>query len=160
MLPRLRSNSFLALVPLALSLAAVPLMGQQGQQLRVERISELTFGDVVAGTSVVVQPTDPAAGKFLVRGLPNRSIRIAFTLPTRLESGATLLPVTFGPQSASWSASDQVTSSVRFDPAAGLDITVPPGRSIYIWIGGRVAPASGQQAGGYAGPVTLTATMQ
>jgi hypothetical protein len=149
---------FLALVPAA-GMPAAPAHAQQGNQLVVERVSELHFGLVVAGTSAVVQPTETAAGKFLVRGLPNRRVRLAFTLPTHLEAGSVLLPLSFGATSAAWSTTDNVMTSTRFDPAAGLEVTVPPGRNIYIWIGARIAPAAGQQAGAYTGPVTLTVTV-
>jgi hypothetical protein len=128
------------------------------QQLQVTRIQDLSFGALLAGSTAAVPPASPEAGKFTVRGVPNRPVVITFALPTLLHQGGATLPVTFGAASAAWSPVDDVSTATYFNPALPLSVDVPPGgRTIYIWIGGQVGTNPQQLPGGYAGPLVITA---
>ncbi len=147
----------------AMALAAallVPASPGSAQRLQVTRVQDLTFHTVLAGGTVVIPPSAPAAGKFTVRSVPNRQLIITFTLPVALEHGAALLPIRFGPASAAWSFTDDVATAAPFDPAVPLTVQVPPGgRTLHVWIGGQVGTSPEQPPGGYTGPLTITAVL-
>jgi hypothetical protein len=132
----------------------------QGGSLSVQTVSDLSVGTVIAGTSVVITPTDGRAGRFVIQGPPNQMVRLQFALPSAISSGAVTLPITFSSTSAIWSAQNQPATGTPFDPRQDIEIRIPSGRVVYIWLGTQLSPPSAQPAAAYAGPVTLTVSRQ
>jgi hypothetical protein len=141
----------------ALFCLAAPVHAQ-GSGVSVLHLNDLGLGFVIGGMTATVQPTDANAGRYSVHSLPNRSVRIQFSLPSLLQTAGGTLPVSFGPVSAAWSTTNNATTATRFNPLEGVTVTMPPSRTIYIWLGARVAPPPAQVSGLYTGTVTLTAS--
>lgn len=140
----------------ALGLLAGAVEVAAGQAVTVTTATQIDFGNVIAGSSVLIRPIDPTAGKFVIRSTPNATVRLRFTLPAAMNTLNGVMPVTFGPNAAAWSTVNQAAGSTPFDPANDILINVPHSREIYVWIGARIAPPGTQQAGLYAGNITLT----
>ena len=142
-------------------LLAPPLAGAAAaQQITVTRLADLSFGTVAAGTAKRVAPGDPGAGQFRVDAPPSARIRLDFILPTVLTSAGQTMAVTFGNRDAAWSGQNDVTTATTFDPNRRPRIRVPASGTIYVWIGGSVAPAATQPSGIYTAPLTLSASVR
>lgn len=135
-------------------LAATPLAAQ----VSVSRLGDLSFGQVVAGTTEQVQPNASSAGRFQVTAPAGTQLSLTFALPATLVIGGSTLPVTFGSTDAAWSGTNDPAGATTFDPNQPLQVTVPPGGSIYVWVGARVSPPSNQSTGIHTGTLTLSAS--
>lgn len=125
----------------------------------LQPLQDLAIGDVITGTVRAVQPTDPGAAAFSIYALPNRDIHVQLSLPAGLQAAGSTLSITFDPDSGAWSTTETAVGSTRFDPASGVWVRTAGGqRTIYFWLGARVAPPLMQQTGEYGGVVTITAT--
>jgi hypothetical protein len=132
--------------------------------LSVATLAELTFGTVVPGSPITVDPsTSTVAGKFELHGARNAQFNATFTLPTVLQAGAggPTMPVTFGSGAGCHYNRDQQNRCVAFDPSTPLVQRLrnnpPPNDSYFVWIGGTVSPGPTQSAGVYQGTITITA---
>jgi hypothetical protein len=144
-------------LPFALALLAVvrPLAGQSS----VTGVRDLAFGAVIRGVATTVAPTDPVrSGRFYVRHVLNRRVRLSFTLPTQLGrvGGGGTLPIAFGNSDATWTATAPGSVPVTFNPNRRLSVRLRTSADIFVNLGGRVSPAANQPTGAYLGTVVLT----
>lgn len=146
----------LLLAALLLLLSTSPLAAQN----TCSGVRELAFGPVVRGVQNTVAPTDPIrSGRFYIRYILNRNIRVSFALPRRLtRAGGGNLPITFTTTSAVAQGTGPSSTPVPFDPNTAITFQLVSSNDFYINLGGRVSPAGNQAIGNYSGTVTLTCT--
>lgn len=134
--------------------------------LTVGQINGLDFGVVTPGTPTTIGPKNALAGKFVIHGVKNAEIQIAFTLPTVLQTGIRTMPISFADDPVAGKMGctrnqDQQVNCTTYTPSTVLIARIrnnaPPQNTFYVWIGGKVSPAVGQQPGTYTGVVTMSA---
>lgn len=134
--------------------------------LTVGQINGLDFGVVTPGTPTTIGPKNALAGKFVIHGVKNSEIQIAFTLPTVLQTGIRTMPISFADDPVAGKMGctrnqDQQANCTTYTPSTVLIARIrnnaPPQNTFYVWIGGKVSPAVGQQPGTYTGVVTMSA---
>ena len=138
-------------------LAAAPLAGQS----TVTGIRDLAFGVVIRGVQTTVAPSDPVkSGRFYVRHVLNRQVRIQFNLPTRLArvGGGGNLTISFPHNGAIAQGTAGNSVPVTFNPHAAQTFNLVTSADFFVNLGGRVSPAANQATGNYRGTVTLTVT--
>ena len=146
-----------SLACIALCVAAKPLAAQS----TVTGVRDLAFGPVIRGVPNAVSPNDPVrSGRFYVRHIINRQVRVQFTLPTQLArvAGGANLPITFATTDAVAKGTAGSSVAVTFNPNNAITFTLTTSADFYVNLGGRVSPAAGQATGAYTGTVTLTCT--
>ncbi len=142
---------------LALLSVAPPLPAQS----TVVGVRDLAFGVVIRGVQTTVSPSDPIrSGRFYVRHVLNRRVRLSFTLPTQLArvGGGGNLPIAFSNTDALWTATAPGSAPVTFNPRQRRTVRLRTSADIFVNLGGRVSPAANQPTGVYAGTVVLTCT--
>jgi len=124
-------------------------------QLAAEQVRDLEFGDLIPGFPRTVLPADPAAAQFLITGAPGVQVSVGFSLPNVLtrDSGSETFEITFGAGSAGRGPTAGGIVAT-FDPGAA-HLTTLPGGSLYVTLGGAVAPDAAQAAGSYSATVTM-----
>lgn len=132
----------------------------------IGQLNGLDFGIVVPGVPTTIGPKTATAGKFVIHGVKNAEVRITFVLPTVLTVGPNSIPISFADDPVAGKLGcqrnqDQQTNCTTFTPSAPLLVRIrnnpPPQNTFYVWIGGKVSPAAGQQPGTYTGDVTMSA---
>jgi hypothetical protein len=160
----LAAGSVHAQLPTTVSLLATATIDNTG--LTIGQLNDLNFGIVTPGTPSVITPKGALAGKFVVHGAKNAEVRITFAVPTVLQSGAFTMPISFADDPVSGQMGchrnqDQQTNCTAYTPSTALLVRIrnnpPPQNTFYVWIGGKVSPAVGQQPGTYTGLVTMSA---
>jgi hypothetical protein len=147
------------LVPLALALiaATTPLVGQS----TVTGVRDLAFGAVIRGVPATVAPNDPIkSGRFYVRHLLNRQVRIRFSLPAQLArvGGGGNLAIRFGAGDAIAQGTAANSVPLVFNPRNPQTFTLVTSADFYVNLGGQVTPTANQATGSYQGTITLTCT--
>jgi hypothetical protein len=134
--------------------------------LVIGQVNGLDFGVVTPGTPTTIGPKNALAGKFVIHGVKNAEIQIAFTLPTVLQTGIRTMPISFADDPVAGKMGctrnqDQQANCTTYTPSTVLIARIrnnaPPQNTFYVWIGGKVSPAVGQQPGTYTGVVTMSA---
>jgi len=134
--------------------------------LTVGQLNGLDFGVVTPGTPTTIGPKGALAGKFVVHGVKNAEIQVSFTLPTVLQVGTRTMPISFADDPVVGKMGchrnqDQQANCTAYTPSTLLTVRIrnnaPPQNTFYLWIGGKVSPAAGQQPGTYTGVVTMSA---
>lgn len=116
----------------------------------------LDFGDVFPGLNKSVAFADGTSGKWQIAGEAGKEVQMDFTLPSSLDNGGILMPISFGATDAGFFASDAPGSAAAFDPNSGATGFLDGGTGDgFVWLGGTVAPAANQAAGTYSATVTL-----
>jgi hypothetical protein len=123
--------------------------------IAVTDLDALAFGDVIPGVSTTIAPAATGSGSFQLAGAGILQVALDFTLPASLShsTSASTLPISFGAGSAGVGTVAGVASAT-FDPAATYDANLVAG-GLFVFIGGTVTPAVAQEAGDYAGTITL-----
>jgi hypothetical protein len=134
--------------------------------LTIAQLNDLDFGAVVPGTPTTIGPKTALAGKFIMHGVKNAEVSITFALPTLLTVGPHSMPISFAddPTTGKFGChrnQDQQSNCTTYTPSTPLVIRIrnnsPPQNTFFVWIGGKVSPALGQQPGIYTGLVTMSA---
>lgn len=134
--------------------------------LTIGQLNGLDFGFVTPGTPTTIGPKTALAGKFVVHGVKNAEVQVSFALPTVLQVGTLTMPISFADDPVAGKMGchrnqDQQANCTTFTPSTALIARIrnnaPPQNTFYIWIGGKVSPAVGQQPGTYTGVVTMSA---
>ena len=132
----------------------------------IGQLNDLDFGAVVPGTPTTIGPKTALAGKFVVHGSKNAEVRIAFAFPATLQTGSFTMPISFADDPLAGRMGchrnqDQQNACTTYTPTAPLLVRIrnnaPPQNTFFVWIGGRVSPAVGQQPGIYTGTVVMSA---
>jgi hypothetical protein len=132
----------------------------------IGQLNGLDFGVVVPGTPTTIGPKTALAGKFVIHGSKNAEVRITFALPTVLTVGPNSMPISFTDDPVAGRMGchrnqDQQNNCTTYTPSAPLVVRIrnnaPPQNTYFVWIGGKVSPAVGQQPGTYTGLVTMSA---
>jgi hypothetical protein len=132
----------------------------------IGQLNGLDFGTVVPGTPFTIGPKTALAGKFVIHGAKNAEVRITFVLPSLLQAGVRTMPVSFADDAVAGKLAchrnqDQQNNCTAYTPSTALLARIrnnaPPQNTFYVWIGGKVSPALGQQPGIYTGLVTMSA---
>jgi hypothetical protein len=123
-------------------------------------VRTLAFGPVVRGVQNTVAPADPIkSGRFYIKYILNRNVRLQFALPTQLtRTGGGNLPITFSTTSAVAQGTGPTSTPVPFDPNTAITFQLVSSTDFYVNLGARVSPAANQTTGNYAGTITLTCT--
>ena len=121
---------------------------------------DLDFGNVIPGTNKSVGITGTTAGRWLVQGTAGAEVDLDFTaLPSNLTSGGNNLPISYAATDGGHNGTNNPATATTFNPATGTLANIAnPAATLFVWIGGTVAPAAAQAAGLYTATVTLTAT--
>jgi hypothetical protein len=132
----------------------------------IGQLNGLDFGTVLPGTPMTIGPQTALAGKFVLHGLKNAEVRITFTLPSLLQAGTRTMPISFADDPVLGKMGchrnqDQQGNCTAYTPSTALLARIrnnaPPQNTFFVWIGGKVSPAVGQQPGIYTGLVTMSA---
>ncbi|OLC86233.1 MAG: hypothetical protein DMD38_07860 [Gemmatimonadetes bacterium] len=135
--------------------------------MTISTLRDLNFGTVIKGVPSTILPTAVNAGEWQVSGSANAFVIISFTLPTQLTNiqalpGSTM-PIAFSALAAIWrrSTNNPVGGTV-FNPALGSvgRFGPPANPTMYVWIGGTVAPAVAAKPGIYQGNVIVSLVYQ
>jgi hypothetical protein len=142
---------------MALLAVSLPLEGQ-GRPTRVRAQQDLAFGELLAGVPTTVLPTDGLnAGQIRIWGRRNAEILVSFFMPGGLDGpGGALVPLSFGPGSAGYSASRTIGDQIAFDPSVPAVLRLPQNGQGMIYLGGTATPPASVNAGSYDGTISLT----
>ncbi len=116
--------------------------------------TNLAFGNVTPGVNKTVAITDAGAGQFTVTKAAATSVALTFTLPVNLTAGVNNLPI------GTWTGgynntANNAGAATGFTPSAAATTVASGGASLWVWVGGTVAPAAAQAAGSYTGNVVM-----
>lgn len=126
------------------------------QPINVLGASDLDFGNVFPGVPKSVALADAGAGRFDVTGQANATVNLTFTvLPTDLNNGGNLLPVSF---TSGYNTANAPGGATSFAPGSGASTSLSGTGALFVFLGGTVTPAVNQVAGTYNGTVTLQVT--
>ncbi|TVP42675.1 MAG: DUF4402 domain-containing protein [Gemmatimonadales bacterium] len=120
-------------------------------QLTVENSRDMDFGDIIPGFARTIAATSTDAAQFAVSGGSSSEISISFVLPGALSSGTDALPISFTAARGATTGS----MSQTFDPSAPHTAPLVNG-SLFVNLGGTVAPIAAQPTGIYTGTATMT----
>jgi hypothetical protein len=94
------------------------------------------------------------AGRWRIRGQAGAEVQLDFlTLPTHLQNGTFLMPITFSTTDAYWRSPGG--GAATFDPAVGTTARFGNSGQILVFIGGTVNPPRTQAAGDYIADIDL-----
>lgn len=128
---------------------------------QVTTLGNLTFGQVITGTTTSVLPTSASAASWRIHGSIGVAGIITITLPSTLAraGGGTGMPVSFCTTCAVYRINNSnVSGGTTFNPNALLILTITVLSDLYIWLGGAVNPPAAQAPGSYSGSVVITVT--
>lgn len=162
---------FLPVVIVALYVRSVSAQNS----VSITKMNDLTFGALVAGSSVTIFPTDSHAAMFQISYTKSdynknhdqednehgyhygwKDITLQFNLPNQLMNDSHGVPITFSNNSALWSGSSNINGAKSFDPNQQKELKIMKGKNIYIWLGGTVATSLSSWSGKYSSMITIT----
>ena len=130
------------------------------ESLVVTAVNDLEFGDIVAGNTSAVAPDDATAGQYEISGEAGSEVSLSFTLPSNLElvlDPSFTMPISFSNSDGIHSTTNDAGAGSTFDPNVVHTPTLNAmNGDLYIFIGGEVTAAPGQEPGNYEGTITLT----
>ena len=116
---------------------------------------DLRFQTVIAGIPTTVMWDSNQAGRWRLRGDAGSEVQLDFiNLPTHLQNGVHLMPVSFSTTDAHW-RSPGGGGEATFDPAVGTTARFGNSGQIFVYIGGTVIPPRAQQGGDYVADIDL-----
>jgi hypothetical protein len=130
-------------------------------QATVSPLRDLTFGPVIQGIPKHILPNDATrSGEFQFIAALGNNIRIAFTLPNRLNgpAGATM-PIAFSTTDAIAQGTGPTSVPVTFNPNVSNQFQLVSSNRILVFIGATASPAANQRVGNYSGTITMTITV-
>jgi hypothetical protein len=126
--------------------------------LQVLAHNDLTFGTVLPGVSVHVNPRDAMrAALFEIQGPGGAAIRIELLLPDAMTANETSrMPLFFGAESGTFGITRGPQESLDFNPLNPLITTLSHEGRLYVRLGGTAQPARPQDGGSYRATILLT----
>ncbi len=126
---------------------------------QVTTLRGLTFGTVTSGTTTSVLKTSVSAAQWSITGTFLLGGTFTLTLPTTLTGPGPAFPITFSITDGQRNTANNPNGGASFNPNASQTIGVAPlGTTIYVWLGGSLAPPLNQMPGNYGATVVLTVT--
>lgn len=128
-------------------------------QIEINKLNDLTFGSVFKGYSYQVLDSDNNAAlfTFISNTQHSANIEVRFSLPSNLKYSGYNVGITFDANHASWSLKNSLSGRTHFDPNGPLTINYLRGqKSVYIWLGGTIAPNTNVISGVYTATITMT----
>ena len=142
-----------------LVLALATATGATEAAAQVTTLRGLTFGTVTSGTTTSVLKTSVSAAQWRISGIFALGGTFELTLPTTLTGPGTAIPIAFGSTDGQRNTSNNPNGGSSFDPHASQSISLSLfSQTIYVWLGGSVAPPLNQTPGDYSATVVLTVT--
>lgn len=132
--------------------------------MTVQGTNGLAFGAVTPGVNKSVDKTAAgSAGEWLVNGVAGAEVSLAFTLPTNLDHATdpATLPISFNSTDAAYedgTGAGQAAPAASIDPGIVSTVNIAGDGTLWVWIGGTVAPSVSETAGSYSGDITLIVT--
>ena len=136
--------------------SSMTLTARVRQTIVITPQRNLDFGGVIPGTPKTVAVSDATSGRLRVRGENGAQVLLSFALPANLVSGANQLPI--GTWTGYWNQSASTNGGTAFTPSSSLSPAVLSAGAgqLFVYIGGRVSPATNQPGGVYSATVTLS----
>ena len=128
---------------------------------QVTTLRGLTFGTVTSGTTTSVLKTSVSAAQWRITGtfLVLVGGNFQLTLPTTLTGPGPAFPITFSTTAGQRNTANNPNAGSSFNPHAPQNINGGlSSQTIYVWLGGSVAPPLNQAPGAYSATVVLTVT--
>lgn len=151
--------AFVAARPALAQSASINVSANVQTPLTLTTLRQLDFTTVFPGLAKTVTAAGGAnsatSGLVQVAGQASAQVNVAFTLPSNLQNGANLLPVSFGATSGCYNVANSATGCTAFNPAVALQQNLSGTGGLFVFLGGTVTPASTQVAGTYTGLVTM-----
>lgn len=121
--------------------------------LSIVKNKDLDFGKVAQGVgAVAISTTSPKAVKFTITGEPWEDIRISYTSPARLQSGANQMP--FSPD-VKVDSTDVPAYSMAFALTSGSSFFLNEDGKAYVFLGGSINVPIAQPRGSYTGTFAI-----
>jgi hypothetical protein len=140
-------------------LASVLCASPVAAQLQVNRVDDVRFGNIVAGTAKTALRTDPtAAGRYDIINPSKGRLLIQFILPTQMTGPAgAIMPLSFTGTTAGFSDTQSIANQTGFSPITGTTQRTKDGVAS-VFLGGTVTSSAAQAAGGYTATITMIVT--
>lgn len=143
----------------ALALAAgVPALGAQA--FTVRPLQDLSFGAVIPGVPVRIDPLDALRSGQVELAAPRGTLfEVRITLPSAMSGpGGATLPLAFDNTSGAAAANRNGNRGdvIRFNPRAAQRFQLVTSDRAIIYLGGEARPRAGQGTGRYTAPVVMT----
>ncbi len=123
-------------------------------------IRNLSFGSITGTTTFRYNNANAAEFEISFSGFTtNTSVTLTFILPADLTDGyGDNLPMTFSTTtSARYNTTNSTTGATRFNPAAGVTVTVTTAHpNLWVFLGGTVTPGANYTVGTYTGTVNVS----
>ncbi len=124
--------------------------------LSVTGTAPLAFGNVFQGVNKSVTAIDAGSGRFSIVGFQASQVAMTFTLPSTLASGANSMPISTYDVQVNGTNSTAGTTSLTVVSGTPVNSNLVSG-SLFVFVGGTVAPGAAQAAGVYTGSIVLSA---
>ena len=126
---------------------------------QVTTLRGLTFGTVTSGTTTSVLKTSVSSAQWSITGtfsiLGGGDFQL--TLPTTLTGPGPAFPITFSTTDGQRNTANNPNGGTSFNPHVSQNISGGLfSQTIYVWLGGSVAPPLNQTPGAYSATVVLT----
>ena len=143
----------------ALLLSLAVWCGATEAGAQVTTLRNLAFGTVTSGTTTSVPKTSVSAAQWRITGTFLTGGNFALSLPTTLTGPGSAIPITFSTTDGQRNTSNNPNGGSSFNPHSSQPIGLGLlSQTIYVWLGGSVAPPLNQPPGAYSATVVLTVT--
>ena len=120
----------------------------------ITKLTDLSFGTVPAGGSIIVNPTSGASAMFKISGSGTTGVQVSIIYPASLQSGSNML--VFTSLLPLHNTLAQSASADAFPSVAGGDAITGDDGNLYVWVGGKVTAVPQQRAGFYSGIIQIS----
>lgn len=127
--------------------------------LTITTEQNLDFGRVVQNSTREISADDPLAGRVLISKSGSQGITIQVTYPSSINNGPNSLSLTSNSNSGKYTSGGSM-SAVYFNPSGFTSPSgiLPDAPSVYVYLGGILAPTLATPEGDYNGQITVLVT--
>ena len=122
----------------------------------ITKLTDLSFGTVPAGGSIIVKPTSGTSAMFKISGSGATGIQVSIIYPAGLQSDGNML--VFTSLLPLHNTLAQSATAPAFPSVTGGDAITGGDGNLYVWVGGKVTATPQQRAGFYSGIVQISVT--
>lgn len=146
------------IILIALGVAVAKAQGGPPASYTITSITPLDFGDVMPGSTVVIDPSTPQAAVINITrnsgGNPTHNLNIA--LPVSFSSGSVSIPITINSSDVQLIANNGSPTNPTTIPNITFSLGGGSGRTLEVRIGGSVTIPLNTVAGLYTGTFTIS----